>query len=167
MRTRLPAVLIALLATMSLAASAALATDTAAPVDLAPAPPDSSIQTTLNKCTDTTKPSSSITAAAARKAVKSRTLKGTAKDTGCGVAMVTIAISRIHGKRCQAVTSAGHLGHAAACGHNKWLVAKGTKTFQVSLKGLPKGTYRIQTRAVDFAGNIQKVGKRVQKLKLR
>jgi hypothetical protein len=158
MRTRLPAFLAASLTTMSLAAAPALATDSPAPDELAPAPPPSALSTVLGKCTDNTRPSSTFNAKEARKATSSGVLRGTAHDTGCGVAMVNVSIMRVSGKKCKLLSAHGKLGKAGSCARNTWLMASGTKNWHVSLKRLPRGTYRIRTRAVDFANNAQRVG---------
>jgi hypothetical protein len=164
MRTRLPALLTCL--TMSVAGAPAFATDSPAPAPLAPAPPLSSLPAVLGKCSDTTRPSSTFTASAARKALRSRVLRGTARDTGCGVAMVNISIARVHGKRCQLLTAKHKLARAASCARNRWLMASGTTQWRVSLKGLRRGTYRIRTRAIDFAGNVQRASKSARRIKL-
>jgi hypothetical protein len=148
---------------MAALAAAAFATDSPPP-DLSPAPSDSAIQQTLNKCSDTTKPHSAISAKAAKAASHSRTLRGTARDTPCGVAMVTIAIDQQHGKKCRFLTKTGRLGKAGKCTRSSWLTAVGTKTWRVPLSKLRKGTYKVRIRAVDLSGNIEKSHGRKLKL---
>jgi hypothetical protein len=145
-------------------AATAFATDSPPP-DLAPAPSATSIQSVLNKCTDATRPHSAISAKAAKTASLSRMLRGTARDTGCGVALVTISVAKKHGKQCRFLKPNGRLGKKSTCLHQRWLTAAGTKKWHVALDSLRRGTYRVRIRAVDFAGNIERSHGR--RLKLR
>jgi hypothetical protein len=130
-----------------------------------PAPSVASLQSVLSKCSDKTRPRSSFGAKSAKSVRKTRVLRGSASDKGCGVAMVTVSILRQHGKGCQPVSSKGRLGHTGGCAPSHYVVASGTKNWHLQLpKGLPHGTYLIRTRAIDFAGNVQSV--RTQRLKL-
>jgi hypothetical protein len=172
MRTRASIVSMISLAAVAVPCSAALATDSPAPAGapggagaLQAAPSLVSMQGVLSKCADSTRPTSSFSAQAARSAQRTRVLRGRAGDVGCGVAMVTVAIARTHGKRCQPVTSKGRLGHTGSCAPKGFLVATGTKSWHIRLpKGLPRGTYLVRTRAIDFAGNVQSVQTRRLKL---
>ena len=159
---RATSTLIALLMLSALAA-AAFATDTP-PTALSPAPSDTAIQQALNKCSDTTKPHSAISSKEAKAASRSRTLHGTARDTPCGVAMVTISVAHQKGKTCKYLTKSGKLGKASKCTKSSWLTATGTKAWHVGLNKLRKGTYRVRIRAVDLAGNIEKSHGRKLKL---
>jgi hypothetical protein len=167
MRKHLVIVLGVLAASSAFAATSALATDTpapAAPQPAQPAPPISSLPSVLNKCSDSTLPSSSVSARSAKSAVRSRALRGTARDTGCGVAMVTVSVSRVRGKQCQHLSSK-RLGRVGRCTGDSWLLATGTRNWRLTLPNrLPRGTYRIRTRAIDFAGNVERV--RTHRLKL-
>jgi hypothetical protein len=151
---RATSTLMALLIVAALAATA-FATDSPPPTALAPAPSDTAIQGVLNKCTDATRPHSAITAKAAKTASHTRMLRGTARDTGCGVALVTISVAKKHGKQCRFLKTNGRLGKKSTCLHQRWLTAAGTKTWRVPLDRLRRGTYRVRIRAVDFAGNIE------------
>ena len=73
------------------------------------------------------------------------------------VARVEVAISRAAGrKRCRFVAAGGTLTSARSCSKPVWLKAKGTTRWSLSLKRrLPRGTYTIQVRARDAAGNRQ------------
>jgi hypothetical protein len=164
MRTRRAAVFCLSLASMSLAATTAFATDSPAPGALQPAPPPAALKGVLGKCTDKARPKSKISAKAARKAGRTRLLRGTASDKGCGVAFVTISIARIQGKKCRFVTTTGRLRRAATCKHDRYLTASGTKLWKVGLQRLPKGSYRIRTQAIDLAGNYQRPATRRLKL---
>jgi hypothetical protein len=150
---RLTSTLVALLIVAALAATA-FATDSPSPT-LAPAPSDSSLQSVLNKCTDNTKPHSAISKKEATAATRTGTLRGTARDTGCGVALVAVSVSHQHGKRCQFLMPTGRLGKARKCTPSVWLSAAGAKKWRVPLDRLRRGTYRVRIRAVDFAGNIE------------
>jgi hypothetical protein len=150
---RATSISLALLVVAALAGTA-FATDSASPT-LAPAPSDSSLQSVLNKCTDNTKPHSAISKQEAQTASRTRTLRGTARDTGCGVALVAVSVSQQHGKRCRFLTPTGRLGKLRKCTPSVWLSAAGAKKWRVPLDRLRGGTYRIRIRAVDFAGNIE------------
>ena len=152
---RASSIVVAALIVAALAA-AAFATDSPPPDQLAPAPPVQSLQTALNKCTDNTKPTSTFTTKAARTASRSRVLRGTASDKGCGVALVTISVAHRHSKKCKFLTPSGRLGRPQSCTGDRWLTAQGTKHWRVVLDRLPRGTYRVRVRAIDFAGNIQR-----------
>jgi hypothetical protein len=165
MRTRAPIILVSSLAALCTAAVPALATDSPAPAALQDAPSDAAIQTALGKCVDQTSPTSGFSAKSASAARRTRVLRGTAGDQGCGVAMVTISLARVHGKQCQLLTSSGRLAHPAGCSSARFLMASGTGQWRLQLpKGLPHGTYVVKTRAIDFAGNVQ--APRTQRLKL-
>jgi hypothetical protein len=164
MRTRALLIPMSSLA-VALPCSAALATDSPAPAPLQPAPSVVSLQSVLNKCTDTTRPTSGFGPRSVRSARKTKVLRGTAGDVGCGVAMVTVSILRAHGKGCQPVTAKGRLGHTGPCRARRFVVASGTTRWRLALpKHLPRGTYVIRTRAIDFAGNVQPLRTRRVKL---
>lgn len=173
MRSRVPIISIVSLAALAVPCTAAMATDSPAPAGagggagggLQAAPPIASLQGVLSKCNDSTKPTSGFSAKAGRSAARSHVLRGHAGDVGCGVAMVTISLSRTHGKRCQPVTASGRLGHTGSCKAQRFLVATGTRSWRLNLpKALPRGTYLVRTRAIDFAGNVQSVHTRRLKL---
>ena len=78
-----------------------------------------------------------------------------------------MAISRAASrKRCRFVAAAGTLTSARSCSKQVWLKAKGTTRWSLILKRrLPRGTYKIQVRARDAAGNRQAaVAKRTQRV---
>jgi hypothetical protein len=162
---RVTSLLAALLVTAALAA-AALATDSPPPDQLAPAPPINSVQSVLNKCKDNTRPKSAFTKKDALKATRTGTLRGTASDRGCGVALVTISVAHRQGKHCRFLTTTGRLGKARTCLGDRWLTAAGTKHWRVGLDRLKRGTYRVRVRAIDFAGNVQQLP-HARRLKLR
>jgi hypothetical protein len=156
MRTRAPIILIASLAALCGASAPALATDSPAPAALENAPSTAAIHAALSKCADQTHPTSGFSAKSAAAARRTRVLRGTAADQGCGVAMVTISIARVHGKGCQLLTSSGRLAHPTGCSAARYLMATGTGNWRLRLpRGLPHGTYVVKTRAIDFAGNVQ------------
>ena len=180
MHRRLLCVLTASLVTCATAAGPALATDeptpgspgspdsSAAPLQAAPSIP--ALQGALSKCSDTSRPTSGFGATAIRSALHDRILRGTARDVGCGVAMVTVSVARQHGKSCQYLTTKRRLSRPTKCGDGHWLVAAGTGRWHIALpKRLPRGTYLVRTRAIDFAGNVQtpRSGTHIQRLRLR
>jgi hypothetical protein len=139
-------------------------------VPLQPAPSVAAVKGALTACKDASRPTSGFGAASARRAARTRVLRGRATDSGCGVAMVTVSIARRTGKRCQYLTSARRLTRPVRCGGGHWLMASGRTSWRVTIpRGLPRGTYIVRTRAFDFAGNAQRVrtGKRIQRLRLR
>jgi hypothetical protein len=166
MRTRaLPKCIISLGVLSLLPCSVAGATDSPAPPPMEPAPSVVTLQSVLNKCTDATRPTSGFGPKAARTAAKTKILRGSADDRGCGVAIVTVSILRVRGKRCQPVSRTGKLGHTGKCTPKNFVVATGTTRWQLALpKKLPKGTYLIRTRAIDLAGNVQAMHTRRLKL---
>jgi hypothetical protein len=168
--TRLLCLLAATIAVTSLGAASALATDEPPPGALQAAPPITALQQVLGKCSDSTRPSSGFGVTSARAAVRSHVLRGTARDTGCGVAMVTASVARQHGTRCEYLTPARRLSHPVKCGHSHFLVASGTSRWSLTLpRHLPRGTYLVRTRAIDFAGNVQRLatGKHIKRLRVR
>src|SRR4051812_2391996 len=58
------------------------------------------------QCTDQVRPKSGFTSRAVRRAKRTRVLRGPARDSGCGVDRVEIAVARKVGKRCRCLTSA-------------------------------------------------------------
>jgi hypothetical protein len=117
-------------------------------------------------CTDHSRPTSGFSRRAARRAGRRRILRGVARDRGCGVDRVRISVARKHGRRCRHLTSRRRLGRRTSCGHRRWLPVKGTTRWSFRLPGgLRTGTYIVRTRAVDFAGNVQRSHRR--RLRLR
>jgi hypothetical protein len=126
-------------------------------------------------CTDRARPTASLLKGRRGVSVAHRklALHGRASDRGCTaaiavagrVARVEVAISRAAGRRCRFAAATGKLGKARSCSKPLWLRAKGTTSFSLSLKrALPRGSYTIQVRAVDAAGNRAKVVKRTQRV---
>jgi hypothetical protein len=121
---------------------------------------------TPGACTDNSRPTSGFTRRAARRAAHRRILRGVAHDRGCGVDRVRISVARKHDRRCRHLTRKGRLGHRTSCSHRRWLPVKGTTRWSFRLPHrLRNGTYIVRTRAVDFAGNIQRSHRR--RLRLR
>jgi Matrixin len=120
-----------------------------------------------SRCSDRSRPSASLLQG--RQGVRAKhgrlSLRGRASDKGCvaaisvrgAVARVEVAISRTAGKRrCRFVAAGGKLTAARSCSRPVWLKAKGTTHWSLSTKRrLPRGTYTIQVRARDAAGNRQ------------
>jgi hypothetical protein len=117
-------------------------------------------------CTDATKPTSSFTRNAARRAGRHRLLRGTARDTGCGVDRVTISVKRKSGKAYKTLFRKSPLLRKLRHRRQHWLIAHGTTRWSFRLsKRLPRGKYVVRTRAIDFAGNVQQP--RIGRLRLR
>ncbi len=124
---------------------------------VAPAP-----TTPVPACVDRTAPVASFSSL---KAAKRRLrIRGRASDGGCGgaVARVELAISRKVGSKCRFASTNGKLTRARRCSQPVFLKAAGTATWSLSLK-LPRGSYSVQLRARDRAGNVQRaIGRRVR-----
>jgi hypothetical protein len=109
-------------------------------------------------CADQSAPTSSFTARAGRRAAsRKHLLRGTAGDVGCGLDTVAISVNRKSGTKCRALKKTGKLARKSSCSKRRWLAVNGGAkwSFKLSRK-LPAGTYVIRTRAVDFAGNVQR-----------
>jgi hypothetical protein len=105
---------------------------------------------------DVVKPTSSLTRKAAHKAGRSRLLRGTASDIGSGVDRVEISIQRKSGKAVKTLFRKSPLLRKLRHGRQHWLVARGTSRWSFRLsKRLPRGTYVVRMRAIDFAGNVE------------
>jgi hypothetical protein len=134
---------------------------------LQPAPPIAVIKQGLKGCKDSSRPVSGLGRSSARLR-RGRALRGTARDSGCGVAMVTVSIVHKQGKRCRYLASSGRLTRPTRCRGGHWLVASGTTRWHVRMpRGLPRGRYTVRTRAVDFAGNVERIaGRHARRLRL-
>ncbi len=141
-----------LLATLVLAAAAVTAGPAAAqsPTDH-PAP-----GAVPGACADHVRPTSGFTRRAARRAAHRRILRGTARDLGCGLDSVQIAVARRHAGKCRLLTPKRHLGRRVNCSRRHWLPVRGAGRWSFRLpKRLPSGVYVVRTRASDLAGNRQ------------
>ena len=79
---------------------------------------------------------------------------------------MSLAPGRASGKRCRFVDRHGKLTKARKCSQPLFLKAKGTSNWSLSLaRKLPKGTYKIQARAVDAAGNLGVAAKKTQRVR--
>jgi hypothetical protein len=117
-------------------------------------------------CIDHVSPTSGFTRKAARRAGRHRLLRGVARDVGCGVDRVTISVQRKRGRAIKTLFGKGRLLRKLRRGQQHWLVVRGTTHWSFRLsKRLPRGTYLVRTRAVDFAGNVEKP--RVRRLRIR
>jgi hypothetical protein len=113
-------------------------------------------------CHDHTPPVTTI-ARGSRFTRKGITLRGVARDRGCGpkgrgtVARVSLAISRRVGKKCQWLQPKGGFGKTGSCRKKTYVTAKGTSRWSFTLKArLKKGTYAVVPRAIDSVGNVEK-----------
>ena len=144
----------ALIAAAALTAGPAAATENPVPG----APPGA--------CRDQSRPTSGFTRQAARRAGRKRVLRGVARDIGCGVDRVAISVARKQGRRCRNLTPKGRLGRPTRCAHHRWLAVRGATRWSFRFpRRLHKGAYLVRTRAVDFAGNVQRP--HVKRLRLR
>jgi hypothetical protein len=130
---------------------------------VAPAPtpiatPAATVTPASPVCTDRTAPVARFTSARVKK--HTLQLSGRATDAGCGgaVARVEVAIARKVGKKCRFVGAGGR----RSCAKPVFLKAKGTTRWSLTVK-LPRGSYALQLRARDRAGNLQRaITKRVR-----
>jgi hypothetical protein len=75
-----------------------------------------------------------------------------------GVARVMVAVKRLRGSRCQSAYSTGRLGHARRCSRTIWLGAWGPGAWRFDIpRKLPRGRYELSRRAIDAAGNRERV----------
>jgi hypothetical protein len=119
--------------------------------------------TPAGKCTDTSRPKSAYTSKAARTAKRTHVLRGSARDTGCGVDRVEISVARRVAKGCRYLHTASRVSsHTTSCGKaSMWLPVRGTTKWTFRLpKKLARGKYVIRTRATDFAANVERVRSR-------
>ena len=116
-------------------------------------------------CIDHVSPTSGFTRKAARRAGRSRLLRGAARDVGCGVDRVAISVQRKRGRAVETLFAKGRL-RKARHGRQHWFVVRGTTHWSFRLsKRLPRGRYLVRTRAIDFAGNVEKP--HMRRLRLR
>jgi hypothetical protein len=117
-------------------------------------------------CTDGASPVSRLTRVKlTRRGVD---LRGTASDPGCDgrVTRILASVALVKGKRCRFLSARGKLGRAGKCTRPTTLQVKGVTPFSLRVKAkLPRGTYRVTTQAIDFAGNVERV--RVKKTRVR
>jgi nitrogen fixation protein FixH len=152
--------------TTVLAACLAAVALTAAPA-AAQSPTDNPVPgATPGACADQTRPSSGFTRKAARRASRRHVLRGSARDVGCGVDRVQISVARKLGRKCAQLTRRRRLGRPVTCSRRIWLRVKGTTRWSFRLPNrLAAGRYMIRTRAIDFAGNVQRPRRRVLELR--
>src|SRR4051812_31991496 len=102
----------------SLAAAAVAAVPAAVHATDVPAP-----NTPPGKCTDTTRPKSAYTAREVRRAKRTHVLRGSARDSGCGVDRVEVSMARKVGRKCRYLTSSARLSRrSTSCGKvAEWL----------------------------------------------
>jgi hypothetical protein len=121
------------------------------------APPAPGAPPARPACVDRTAPSATVRSVTVRRG-KLR-LSGRASDAGCGaaVARVEVSISRSAGRRkCRFVDVRGRLTRARSCSKPVRLRGTGRTSWSFATRHkLPRGSYAIQVRAVDAAGNVQ------------
>jgi len=91
-------------------------------------------------------------------------LSGRASDRGCQgrpgrVRRVLVSVARVtHGGRCRYLRSDGALGAPSDCRRATFLTARGTRSWRLRLpRPLPGGRYRVLLRAIDAAGNRERL----------
>ena len=116
-------------------------------------------------CADQSAPASAFTRRAARRARRTRLLRGTAADVGCGLDRVEISVLRRHGQALppadgpRAARPPLEL-HPPGAGCPSAARADGRSA---SPSACRPAAYRIRTRAFDFAGNAERPhGRRVK-----
>ncbi|HEX6715399.1 MAG TPA: hypothetical protein VF066_18550 [Thermoleophilaceae bacterium] len=111
-------------------------------------------------CADTTRPRTKLKTTS-RAASRRHTLRGTATDVGCAnssVALVSVSVALQKGKKCHFLAKGARFSRKkSSCAKPHWVSAHGTATWSLRLPThLAHGRYRILTRAVDSAGNVEK-----------
>ena len=112
-------------------------------------------------CGDTVPPSSSI--AALRVTRRALRVRGRASDTGCAGAVrrVRVAVARESGRRCRFLQADGRFSGARSCHRTSYLDARGSARWSFSLRGrFARGRYKLWSRAVDTAGNVERKASR-------
>jgi hypothetical protein len=131
----------------------------------------------LPLCADTRAPRSVLSRRRSRIAAGRIVLRGSASDRGCSatpaarrrpgsVRRVRVAVARRQGGRCRFVSRRGTLGRARSCRSPVMLTARGTRRWQLELRGrFGAGTYDVAVSARDGAGNREPA--RTTRLRLR
>ena len=129
---------------------------TLAPAGSTGAPPAAAGGAASNACRDTLAPRSRITSA-------SRTsIGGTASDRGCRarrgrLVTVSVSVARLAGRRCRFLRADGTFGPARSCLRTAYLEVRGTTRWRIRLgRRLPRGAYKVWSRGVDTAGNVER-----------
>jgi hypothetical protein len=118
---------------------------------------------TTASCADRRAPSARL--GKAKLTRKGVTVRGTARDTGCGkVANVAVAVAKVQGKKCRFLSSLKRFTPARSCRKPVFLTAKGTTRWSYALKTrLGKGRYLVMARATDTAGNRSRLVRKAAK----
>jgi hypothetical protein len=100
----------------------------------------------------------STIAAVTRSQRRSRrvTLSGTAGGTGSAVQVVRVSVARVVGKLCRFLQEDGTFSARRSCARTTYLTATGQDTWSLALRKLPKGSYKVRSRAIDAAGNVER-----------
>ena len=89
------------------------------------------------------------------RASRALVFRGSATDDR-GVSRVELAIVRTSGGKCRQLTARGRFAPLSKCAApSSFLKAKGTRSWSLRVKGLPKGSYTVFARAVDTIGQRQ------------
>ena len=119
-------------------------------------------------CLDRVRPRSRIGRRRSRLRRGTLVVRGRASDRGCRgsgsvsptrgrVARVRVSVRRRAGRRCRFLRPDGRLSRRRACRRRVWLRARGGSRFRLKMPArLPRGSYRIASRAVDARGNPER-----------
>lgn len=118
--------------------------------------PGSSSAGAGGSCRDRTRPVSRVRAAGVGRG--GLRVSGRARDSGCGrVRRVYVAVARESGSRCRFVSVRGRLGAPRSCLRSVYLRARGRTSWSLRVaRRLPAGRYKVWSRAVDGAGNVER-----------
>ena len=112
------------------------------------------------KCSDRTPPKSSLSSLRIKRGTLR--MRGRARDKGCGVKRVFVAVERVKRvkgkKRCYYVSRTGKVSrHRASCTRPKYpLRAAGRAKWSLTVRHLKRGSYVVFFRATDKAGNNER-----------
>ena len=125
--------------------------------------------TALPPCDDRTPPRSKFALRGLRLSRAGIVARGRSTDAGCDgeVARTLVSVALLRGGRCRFLTTAGRLERPRSCTRSPgFLGASGEEQWSLAVRArLPRGTYRVGTRAIDDAGNVERM--RVRRVRLR
>jgi len=116
--------------------------------------------TPLPVCDDRSAPTSKFASKGLRITRTGLRLRGRSNDSGCEgeVARTLVSVALLKNRRCRFLATSGRLDPARSCTKSPgFLGAAGEERWSVVLRArLPRGTYRVASRAIDAAGNVEK-----------
>jgi hypothetical protein len=113
-------------------------------------------------CVDRRKPFGRFTRSRTHVTRRRVSARGRAADRGCaGLGAVLVSMSKPRAHRCRFVRTNGRLTRRRSCSRPVLLRATGRRAWRLTLRTrLPRGSYRMQVRAVDRLGNKGRPGRR-------